>query len=356
MASTKFSVSDALAVKLWAKKLAAEALKATKIRPLIGTSSSSIIHRKMETSKGAGDQVTFGLRMQLSGAGRTEGETLEGHEEALTTYSDSLLINELRWGVRVRSENSIDQQRVTFDMRKEAKAGLVDWFAGRYSEAFFNQVCGYTVQSDTRYTGQNAVSAPASGRHIWKGTTKTDEGQGTSDLFTIDLIDKAKEAAITADPPVRPIMIGGEEKYVIYLDPYQVTDLRTSTDTGQWLDIQKAAMQGGKISKNPIYTGSLGEYNGVVIRMSHDVTQGVNSTTGVAESNVRRAVFLGAQSAAYAVGNRGRVAGFEWIEEKFDYKKEIGITGDSMWGMKKCQFNSTDFGTIVVSTYAVAHT
>ena len=38
-------------------------------------------------------KVTFGLRMQLSGAGVTENETLEGNEESLTTYSDSIYIN-----------------------------------------------------------------------------------------------------------------------------------------------------------------------------------------------------------------------------------------------------------------------
>ena len=56
MAVTTYGVNDALAVKLWAKKLAVEALKATSIAPLIGTSADSIIHRKDELSKGRGRQ------------------------------------------------------------------------------------------------------------------------------------------------------------------------------------------------------------------------------------------------------------------------------------------------------------
>ena len=62
MAMTTFGVNDALAVKLWSKMLDAEALKATEIAPLIGDDANSIIQRKTETSKGAGDKVSFALR------------------------------------------------------------------------------------------------------------------------------------------------------------------------------------------------------------------------------------------------------------------------------------------------------
>lgn len=99
MSTTTFGVNDSLANKLWSKKLAAEASKATPISPLIGKSANSIIMLKDETQKAAGDKVTFGLRTQLVGTGVTEGETLEGNEESLSTYSDSIMINELAHAV-----------------------------------------------------------------------------------------------------------------------------------------------------------------------------------------------------------------------------------------------------------------
>jgi len=133
---TSFGVNDALAVKLWSKKLDHEALKYTDIGPLIGDDANSIIHRKTEMSKGPGDRVTYAIRMQLSGAGFTENQLAEGNGEALTTYSDNLLINELGHVVGVKSEYSIDQQRVPFDLRDEAKMGLADWYAKRFSVAF----------------------------------------------------------------------------------------------------------------------------------------------------------------------------------------------------------------------------
>jgi N4-gp56 family major capsid protein len=60
-------------------------------------------------------------------------------------------------------------------------------------------------------------------------------------------------------------MIGGEQKYVMFLHHYQVTDMKANVSTNQWFDIQKAALQGGNVTKNPIYTGALGEYNGVIL-------------------------------------------------------------------------------------------
>ncbi len=136
MATTTYGRSDALTVSLWAKKLEQEVLKETFATRFMGTTSGSLIHKKTETSKGDGDKVTFGLRMQLSGAGVTEAQVLEGNEEALTTYSDSLYINELAHAVKVANQNTIDQQRVTFDLREEAMAALTDWFAGRIDDTF----------------------------------------------------------------------------------------------------------------------------------------------------------------------------------------------------------------------------
>src|SRR5579872_5261000 len=117
MAVTAYGVNDALAVKLWAKELAVEALKYTPIAPLIGTSPDSIIHLKTETESKSGDKVTYGLRGQLTGEGVTEGQILEGNEESLTTYSDSIVINEIAHAVRVKSKNRIDQQRVPLDRK-----------------------------------------------------------------------------------------------------------------------------------------------------------------------------------------------------------------------------------------------
>lgn len=363
MAVTTFASNDALTNRLWSRKLAVEVTKATPIAALIGTGPNSIIQLKDETQKGKGDQVTFGLRRQLIGAGVTENQVLEGNEEALTTYSDSIIINELAHAVRVRNTQTIDSQRVMFNMREEANDGLVDWYADRMSLAFFLHVGGYTASTidfegrtlpivgKPVYYGNNALIAPS--RQVWAGTATNDQTLGVSDTFNLTLIDKAVERAKLANPKIRPVRVDGADKYVMYLHPTQVTSLRTNTSTGQWLDITKAVYQGSR-QNNPIYSGALGEYNGVVLREAEHVVPGVNSSTNAQINTVRRAVLLGAQAAVAAFGNDRGPERYKRVEELFDYQREMGVSVQTVWGMKKTVFNSLDFGVVVVSTYAAA--
>lgn len=352
MATTSYGVNDALAVKLWSKKLFQEALKATWASKFMGKSDSSLIQIKDETSKGPGDKITVGLRMQLTGDGIQGDGTLEGNEEALVTYNDAVVIDLLRHAVR--SAGKMSEQRVPFDVREQARMGLQDWWAARIDTWFFNQICGNTAVSNTRYTGNQATIAPDTDHKLFV-TGSTDQAQTAGNVITLAHIDKAVERAKTLTPMIRPLKVSGEDKYVMFLHPYQVYDIRTSTSTGQWLDIQKAAMQGGQISKNPIYTGAIGEYNGVVLHEATRVTKGVHSTTGAEEANVRRAVFCGAQAALLAYGKNSSGGEMDWVEELFDYKNQLGVSAGMIGGLKKTVFNSKDFSTITVSSYAVQH-
>lgn len=365
MAITQYGVNDALAVKKWARDLAYEVRKGLEIAPLIGKSKGSIIQEKTEL-KDKGDRVTCGLRMQLIGDGVSENEVLEGNEESLTTYSDSLVINELDHAVRVEGADSIDQQRVLFNLRDEARESLRDWYAERLSLSFFIQMGGYTGSTITYrgrtvtlksvHQGLNTVTAPSTNRKIFStGATDQAVAGDSNAVFDLNLIDKAKEKAMTSNPKVRPVKVGGKDMYVCYLHPYQVYDLRTNTSDGQWLDLTKAAYNGsGK--DNPIFSGAIGYYNGVVLRENEDVTTGVHSTSGAEQSNVRRAVFLGAQAASFAQSSRyGKNTPYKWVEESFDYGRELGVSVQGLMGMKKMIFNSEDFGAITISTYAAAH-
>lgn len=370
MATTLIGVNDANAVKLWAKRLAYDIVYRTEISPLIGESDNDIIQMKSDTAKGSGDQVTFSLMKKLSGDGFTENEIAQGNGEALSIYTDAILINELGHVVGIPNKGrSIDAQRTLLDLRSAGRRGLQTWWGERLSVSFFNQVCGYNAETRLKYSGNNAIIAPTSTRRIvtrvaGPTTSTTDEAITSADTFDLRYVDYARELAETAASPVRPINIlgvaGGNDimglKYVMYLHPYQVTDLRTSTSTGQWLDIQKAALQGGKITNNPIYIDAIGEYNNVILRVSPHVTQGVNSSTAAAITTVRRAVLVGGQSAAIAFGQDMSDTDFNWNEELFDHKRKMEISVMTIWGLKKCVFASTDANTVVVSSYAAKHT
>jgi N4-gp56 family major capsid protein len=353
MATSSWGVNDPLAVKLWSKKLFVDALKETSYQQFIGKTASSLIQVKDETSKGAGDKVTFGLRMQLSGDGVLEDGTLEGNEESLTTYSDSVTINQLRHAVR--SAGKMTEKRVTFSVREEAKEGLKDWWSNRLDTSFFNQLCGFTTQSDVRYTGNVAVRAATSNRIKRAGGVANDQSLTATNIFNLNLIDACVEAAQTVTPMLRPITVNGKKKYVMFLHPSQVYDMRTNTSEGQWLDIQKAAMAGGAGKDSLIYTNALGEYNDVILFANSRVTQGVNGSTGAAVANTRRAVFCGAQAGVIAYGRDGTADSMSWVEELFDYENQLGVSAGMIFGMQKTQFNAEDFGAIVVPTFAAPH-
>lgn len=349
MATTAYTVNSSETVKLWRKKLAREALKATWFGKFIGDSSDDLVQVFDETKKSAGDRITVILRMQLTGDGVLGDGTLEGNEEALTTYTDNLFIDQLRHAVR--SAGKASDQRISFSVREEAMMGLKDWWAGRLDTAFFNQICGNTAQTDTRYTGNNATIAPDSA-HVYRPNSRAnDQSLTTGDEMTLQLIDQVVALAKLATPVIRPLKVDGEDRYVMFLHTNQVTQLRTNTSTGQWLDIQKAAITGDGSAGNPIMTGALGMYNGVVLHESTRVTLGVNSSTGVAVSNTRRAVLCGAQAATVAFGQGQSFEEFDWNEELFDYGNQLGVESGCIFGIKKLRFNSADFGTIVLGTY-----
>ena len=347
MATTSFGVNSPNAVKLWSRKLFREALKNTTMAKYMGESSDSMIQVLNDTKKGPGDNITYQLRMQLSGNGVLNDGTLEGNEEALTVYTDNVTIQQLRHAVR--SAGKMSDQRIPFSVREEARMGLQDWWADRIDTAIINQLCGKSTITDTRLTGGNTPTAPSSGRIIYfgAGSPTSEASVSTTATMTLAAIDAAVTTAKVATPLIRPLMVNGNPHYLMFLHPYQVYALRRdATAVSSWTDIQRAALAGGK-QDNPIFNGALGVYNNVILVENARIP--MSATT-----NVYRALFCGAQAGVFAVGQDNYPEKMSWVEELFDYENQLGVSAGMIFGAKKSVFNSTDFGTIVVSTYASA--
>lgn len=369
MAETTFGVNDALSNKLWAAKFLKEVEKKTYFGKFMGEGEDNVIQVRTETGKKPGDKITVGLVMSLTGAGVTENQVLEGNEEDLTRYDDSIFINELFHGVRVRGAGTIDQQRIPENLRGIARNRLAQWFAVRMDLTMFLHLCGYTgtltytidgMSVDRTlavFNGNNTIVAPSASRRIWAGGNTADEGltSATDDKFILPLIDDALLEAKTSQPLIQPLMVNGEPKYVCFLHPSQVKDLRTDVSASRvtWYDTQKALLQGGQSpSKNGIYNGALGEYNGVILHEAFRIPNGVNSSTSARVANTKRAVLCGAQAGTVAYGREyDGATKYRWSEELYDHKRSLGVALGTVWGIKKNVFNSTDFSTIVISTY-----
>lgn len=372
MAVTVYSTGDALTVKLWRRKLFREIIRPTDVGRFFGMDSNSLIQIVDDPKKDQGDRVTVGLRMQLTGAGVASDGTLEGSEEALVTFSDNVLIDQLRHAVR--SAGHMTEQRVMYDVREEARMGLTDWWRDRIATAFFNQICSNLAQTDLRFLGmQGVITADASHNLVARlgATTASSSAIFTSganvvagisasgaNRMNLGFIDIAVAQAKTTTPFIRPIMIPNiGEVYVMFIHPFQTRDMRRNSGTGTWQDIQKAALMGGQISKNPLFTGALGMYNNVVIHEDSRVPLGADNA-GTAVANTRAAAFCGAQSISFAMGkgydtpDKAMQVKMSWEEELFDYGNQYGVAAGMVWGLKKMQFNSVDFSTIRIVTAA----
>ncbi len=346
MAGTEFPLNHPQARKKWAGDLFKEALKRTYAMRFMGTGSGNLCQVRSEL-KDNGDRIRVNLRVQLSGRGVVGDSTLEGNEEALTIYHDDIYIDQFRHAVR--SAGKMSEQRVPYSVRNEARDGLADFFADRYDYWFFNQLAGNTTETDTAYTGLQTALAPTD--VILAGSATSTTSLSSTHVFDLEYIDYAQELARTRDLPMRGVRVGGKEMFVLFIHEYQATDLRRSFGTAQWGDIQKAALMGGKISDNPIFTGALGVYNNTIL---HATTR-LPTAGGVA--NTRRAVFCGAQAASIAFG-KGYSTGrkYDWNESMFDYGNQLGVAAGSICGLKKLQFNSMDMSVITIPTYAAKHT
>lgn len=366
MADTVYGVNSPETVKLWSKKLSVEALKKTYVGKFIGTSANSLIQEHKDLKKSAGDRIRYTLRTQLQGDGVQGDAILKGHEESLTTYTDDILIDQIRHAADAGGRMS--QQRVLFNMRKECMDALSDWAAARMDRWFFNQIAGYTGDAvtehgetydgtSTLYTGNNTVLAPSTNRHFWSedGTSADEDLDSSGDTMALSLIDDLKVEAQLASPMIKPVKYQGEDLYVMFIHPLQELALRREVGSAGWYDIQRALLEGGQgKDQNPIFKGGAGMYNNTIIHTSSRVPRGVNSSSGASISTVRRAVMCGAQACALAFGNGDGFESWNWAEEKDDYGNQLGVAAGWIGGLKKTRFNGEDFGTLVLSTYAAA--
>ena len=219
------------------------------------------------------------------------------------------------------------QKELTTELLAKAKELLSRWLSNRIDEMIFEELS----------------TNPTADRIIYGGTATSENLIGSGDTFSASLIGKAKRLA-TADKNtmVQPIRIGGKDTYVMVIDQWQARDLIADPI---WREAQQYANVRGK--DNPIFSGSLGMYDGVVIHQHPNV---LRTATGSGGIKVGHALFLGAQAAVFAVGGNP-----EWNEERDDYNNQTGFSFGRIFGIKKSQFkydevNWTDFGVVNVMT------
>lgn len=362
---------DALRPEIWEKQLFADVIDGLYFNEsgVMGEDENNIIQVKMDLVKQQGDTDTVGLTTKLTGNGVDGDSELEGNEEAVNAYSDSVLIDQKRFGIRLKGK--LDEKKNAYDMRMDAKKKLtirlqefierqIFLKLGGVTNTTLNDVNGTVVGTSCTWSNTptyipDADEAAGSGnRYICANSSGTDALAAT-DLLTPTLISRAKIKARLAQPKIQPLRIDGRDHYVMWIHPWQAYDLKNNAQFAQAM--REAEVRG---KTNPIFTGALGVWDGVILYEHEyvpflDVSVAGNSFRGAATGtdcavDCFRALLCGKQAAVMlkAQNDNG------WVEETFDYKNKVGFATGIIGGIDKIMFNSKEYGVIAVDTAATA--
>lgn len=347
MGATEFSSTSPQARKVWSDQVWADMIHKTEIQRFMGTGDNAIIRRLTDLERGRGDTIRFDIRLQLDDWGVSGSTRLKGSEDSLAYAQDSILLNQRRMGVK---NMRLSQQRTVHDLRQHAMDALTDKWADYLDNLMYATLAGRVQETPaglaTAYAEDGFTPTAPDAAHLLD----------TNTAISLGNIDTLVEMAKEVTPIIRPAMVDGQPKYILVLHPAQVRTLRTTTSTGSWTDFAKLA--GTRGPTNPIYTGALGEYGGVILHESPRIPYDPATDECFA-------VFLGANAGAIAFGNAYSNLGPEspmrvdalasWFEDIDDYGEEWGFGLGNIYAIKKVKFDmgsgtATDYGVIQLRT------
>lgn len=334
-----------LVLKGWAKATWDFGRKDSYFSKFMGSGRENIIQILEDLSRGKGTSIEVSLIMPLNGAGVIEDKKMEDNEEQMNYRSCTVALSRIRNAIRL--EGRFEEQKTQEKMRTDMRKLLSRWLARFFDLSIFAVLTGtmppFKVPPGKTLELPYAIEPPTKDRMLFAGSATSEASITAADTFSADLIGKARRMAQADElTAVQPIRIDGRETYVMVIDPYQARDLRRDP---KWIEAQAHANVRGE--KNPIFSGAMGVYEGVVI---HECLKVPRTETGSGGAKVGHALFLGAQAAIMAEGEAPR-----WDEKTFDFDNKYGVAISRMFGLKKAQFKYdnktlTDFGVINVLT------
>lgn len=296
--------------EVWAAEVLVEGEKQQFWSQFEGVQGSGMpVIRKDDLSKMAGDTIHIITVSNLTGAGVTGETALADSEETLVVGEVQVTIARLRHAIRF-TRDAI--QRSIIDCRTVAKGRLAYWLADKLDSAMFT-IAG---------TGNtyNVYGGTATGT----GNLTSGSGNGMSAA----LISRTKVKLM--DNKALPIRTSNGNKYfALVMHTYDGYTLKQDTTFNS--NLLSAAARG---ENHPIFTGSLGIYDGMILYVSQNVSNAASKSKCVA---------FGGEAFARAYGQYP-----DWVEEWFDYKNKLGIATSIVYGDKR----AVEANSAVVNTYA----
>ena len=358
---TDTTAAAGLTVQQWDDKFFVEHVQQNRFSSEMGTSENAIIQVKENLKQKKGDSVTFALVNRLTGAGVSNGATLEGNEEDMDSRSFKLTIGERAHGVRVTDwQNQIS----AIDLRKAAKMTLKTWAMEDTRDrviaalSSINGVAYGTATASQRdaWLDDNldrvlfgkekanvSTSAPAGGAtHDHSASLANIDA--TNDKLTSSAASLMKRIARTASPKIRPVMSesSGRFYYTCYVPSLVFRDLKADSTITQAQRDVSLRMQNEKLFKG----GDI-EWDGIIFKEIEDIPVLTNAGAGGAV-DVAPVYLCGAQALGYGIANRWKSA-----EETFDYGRKKGVAIMEMGGIEKMLFGSGSTDTADLKDHGV---
>jgi N4-gp56 family major capsid protein len=323
-----------------------------------GADSKGFVQRIDDLKSEKGDRVDVDLLMPARMDPIIGSDVLDGNEEDMVFFTDNVRVDQVRGGMNVG--DTMTRKRTIYDLRKKALRLHKDWWKRVWDEVLFiyasgtiGKGIGYVWRPTNKFFNVNNLQAPDAKHQFYAGSATSGATIAGTDKVSLALFEKMVAQAetmggdSTGELSMLPGEIGGEEAFCAILHPYCAVDLRRSTATGEWLDIQKAAVT-HEGSDNPIFKGgsSMGVYNGVIIKKHRNIVQFAAGANGAV--NAARNLFYGRQGLFLVSGNAGDDMAFSVTEEVKDHKDKVAIGSSCIFGVKKASYavdvGQRDFG------------
>ena len=346
------SAAAGLTPQEWDDEFFVEHVQGNRFAGEMGGSTNDIIQVKEDLSKNSGDSLTYALVNRLTGAGVTNGGTLEGNEEAMDSRSFKLTIGERANGV---VHTTWQGQLSAIDIRKASKMTLKTWAMENtrdriieelgsingvaYGTATEAQKDAWLVDNADRVLFGSAVGNNSSNDH----SASLANIDNTNDKLTSGVASLMKRIARTANPKIRPVMSERDARYyyVMYVPSLVMRDLKADSVIQNAQRDVSIRMQNEKLFK-----GGDVEWDGIIFKEIEDI--GVISGVGAASINVAPVYLCGAQAIGYGIAKR-----WKSVDEERDYGRKQGCSIQEMGGFAKLTFGSGSTDTADLKDHGV---
>lgn len=304
--ATTIATSHGLTVTQWEAGLYKTYQEATFFGRFKGTGKNSVIQVKRNLQKKPGDAIVFGKSGTIRGTTAVTGNNVLGtgdtsNEQSMSFQDQRVVIDQVRQGIRIAG--MLDEKRVAFSMRNEAKEELTDWMSDYEDTLIFNAL----------NTADQVLAANIAGTGLTYDAIVDMKKEAMFPTFAN--VDATLGVEVTSEK-LRPVKVeNGEEYFILGVNPSDAAAFRKSADFKNFN--QNAATRG---SKNPIFTGSLGVWNNVVVHEHSKFTAAAP-------------VLMGAQAVFLAYGKE-----IMYGEKGFDYDNQTGFMIGSIRGAALAKF------------------